>query len=352
MTTKRHLGIATAALAAVALVAAGCGGGGKRSGVAGAEKTKTRSSSIVGAGSTLVAPLVSEWSTDYARKHNVTVTYGAIGSGGGIAQTTGGNVDFGASDAPLSPNQLHSGGGIVQVPWALAATLVAVNLPGVHGHPKLTGPVVAGIYLGRITTWNDPAIRKLNPGLRLPSTKIAVVYRSDPSGDTYAFTGYLAHVSSVWRAKVGTDTSVSWPTGTGAKGNAGMVAAVQQTPGAIAYIAIANVIGAHLNYALVRNSAGKYPIPSPASIAAAARTATFRPDHSASIVDPPASEADAYPISTFTYVLVPKRSAKLAVLKPFLRYAVGAGQKFALRLSFAPLPASVTRSALEIISGL
>jgi phosphate transport system substrate-binding protein len=341
MGTKRHLGIGAVALGAAALAASGCGGG----------KT-SQSHAIVGAGSTLVAPLVSQWSSEYAKRQSVTVTYGAIGSGGGIAQTIGGNVDFGASDAPLSPDQLHSGEGIVQIPWALAATLVAVNLPGVRGHPKLTGPVLASIYLGKVKRWNDAAIRKLNPGLHLPSTKIAVVYRSDSSGDTYAFSDYLAHVSPTWRSKVGTDTSVSWPTGSGARGNAGMVAAVQQTPGAIAYIAIANVLGSHLDYALLRNAAGTYPVPSPPTIAAAARIARFKPDHSASIVDPPASDANAYPISTFTYVLVPKGSAKLATLKPFLRYAVGPGQKFALPLSFAPLPSDVMRSDLEVISGL
>jgi len=355
MRRKRHLTLAAAALAAIALAAAGCGGAkssGSTGSVAGVHTTQTQSRVLVGAGSTLVAPLLSQWSSDYAKAQDVTVTYGAIGSGGGIAQTTSGNVDFGASDAPLSPDQLASGGGIVQLPWALAATLVAVNLPGVHGHPKLTGPVLADIYLGKITAWNDPAIAKLNPGLRLPSTKIAVVYRSDSSGDTYAFTDYLAHVSPTWKAKVGTDTSVAWPSGTGAKGNAGMVAAVQQTPGALAYVAIANVKGAHLNYALVQNAAGKYPDPSPATIAAAASSVHFRAAHSASIVDPARSQANAYPISTFTYVLVPKRSPKLAALKPFLRYAVGKGQTFARPLSFAPLPARVRSSDLRVIAGL
>ena len=357
MRTRRHIGLGAAALATLALLAAGCGGGSNNSSgttgaVAGAQTTKTQSRVLVGAGSTLVAPLVAQWSSDYAKTHGITVTYGAIGSGGGIAQVTGGNVDFGASDAPLSPEQLHSGKGIVQIPWALAATLVAVNLPGMNDHPRLTGPVLADIYLGKITTWNDPAIQKLNPGMALPNTKIAVVYRSDSSGDTYAFTNYLSKVSPAWHSKVGLGTSVSWPTGTGAKGNAGMAGALQQTPGAIAYIAIANVKGAHLNYALVQNAAGKYPDPSPATIAAAASGVRLGPDHSASIVNPPASKPTAYPVSTFTYVLVPKGSPKVAVLKPFLRYAVGPGQTFGSQLSFAPLPANVKSVALQIIGGL
>lgn len=345
--SKRH-GYGLAVIAACA-VAAGCGGGSSSSattgGVAGAQKSQT-SGVLVGAGSSLVAPLVAQWTGDYAKKHNVTLTYGAIGSGGGVSNISSNTVDFGASDAPLQGDQKSAN--LVQLPWALAATVVAVNLPGVKGHPKLTGPVLADIYTGKVKTWNDPEIAKLNAGMTLPSTKIAVFYRSDSSGDTFAFTNYLSQVSPQWKSKVGAGTEVSWPTGTGAKGNAGVAGSLGQTPGAIAYIAIGQVQEAHLNYALLRNPSGQYPDPSPATIAQAASHAKFAADHSASILN----EKTGYPISTFTYVIVRKDSQKLATLRNFLRYAVGTGQSFATDLSFAPLPASVRTIDLKVIGGL
>jgi phosphate transport system substrate-binding protein len=338
----RHISGTACAVACVAL-AAGCGGGGS---------SPQGSGVLVGAGSTLVAPLVARWSGAYAKQHDLTVTYGGIGSGGGIAQATARTVDFGASDAPLQPDQKSAAPGLVQIPWALAATVVAVNVPGVAGRLRLTGPVLADIYAGRITTWNDPRIAALNGGVTLPKLRIAVVYRSDASGDTYVFTSYLSRVSATWRSKVGAGTEVSWPTGSGGKGNAGVTAALTQTRGSIAYIAIGQATASHLGYALVRNAAGRYPEPSPSTIAAAARTAAFAPDHSATIVDPPASARNAYPLSTFTYALVPKGSSKASTLKPFLRYAVGAGQSFAEQLSFAPLPANVRAADLRVIAGL
>jgi phosphate transport system substrate-binding protein len=352
MTTTRTI-IMAALAAALALAATACGGGGgQTSGVAGAQKTKTQSGVIVGAGSTLVAPLVAQWTGDYAKKKNVTITYGGIGSGGGIAQVTADAVDFGASDAPLSADQRSSAKGVVQIPWALAATLVAVNVPGVNGHLRLTGPVLADIFLGKIASWNDPAIARLNPGVSLPQLRIAPIYRSDSSGDTAVFTSYLSSVSPQWRSKVGSSTEVSWPAGSGAKGNAGVLGSLQQTKGGIAYAAIAQVKGANAQYALLRNAAGAYPDPSPATIAAAAATARFDAQHTASIVNPPASARTAYPMSTFTYVLVPKASPKTATLKQFLRYAVGSGQSFAKELSFAPLPAGVRKADLQVIAGL
>lgn len=340
MTKKRH--IAPAGAVALALVAAGCGGGSKTSGVAGVQTTKS-SNVLVGAGSTLVAPLVARWSGGYAKRHGVTITYGPIGSGGGIAQATAKTVDFGASDAPLQPDQRSAAPDLVQIPWALAATVIAVDLPGVGGHPRLTGPVLADIYSGKVTRWDDPEIARLNGGLALPHLRIAPLYRSDSSGDTYAFTNYLAAVSPSWRAKVGAGTDVSWPAGSGAKGNAGMAAALTQTKGAIAYIAIGQATASRLNFALLRNASGRYPVPSPATIAAAAQSTS-----GTNLVD----SRNGYPISTFTYVLVPRSSSKLAALKQFLRYAVGPGQSFATKLSFAPLPRSVQAKDLRLISGL
>ncbi|MGH2935608.1 MAG: phosphate ABC transporter substrate-binding protein PstS [Gaiellaceae bacterium] len=329
----------TAALAAVALVAAGCGG--------------SSSSAIQGAGSTLVAPLLAQWSSTYEQKSGVSLTYTGIGSGGGILQITERTVDFGASDAPLTPSQASACHGCVQIPWALAATLVSYNLKGVSGHLKLTGPVLANIFLGKITNWDDPAIAKLNPGATLPSEKIATVHRSDGSGDTYAFTDYLAHVSPAWKQKVGVNASVSWPNGTGGKGNSGVAALIGSTPGAIGYVAIGQVMSAHMTYALVENSAGRFPVASQATIAAAASTAHFASDNSASIVDPPASAANAYPISTFTYVIVPKSSSKIASLKKFLRWAVSpSAQAQGRPFAFAPLPSAVRSRDLQAIGSL
>jgi phosphate transport system substrate-binding protein len=334
---------------AAALVAAGCGGAGSTSGTGPPAET---TSVLVGAGSTLVAPLVGAWQSDYGKSHGVTITYGAIGSGGGIAQITARTVDFAGSDASLTPDQKAACKGCVMIPWALAATTVAYDLPGLSGRLKLTGPLLAEIYLGAITAWDDPRIARLNPGLSLPATKIAVVYRSDPSGDTFAFTDYLSRVSPAWKSRVGgASTAVSWPTGTGAKGNAGVAGLISQTPGALGYVAIAQTMASHLSYAVIRNRAGNYPAPGPTTIAAAAAVASFGPDNSTSLADPPASAPNAYPISTFTYAIVPKDSTKLAALKTFLAYAVTRGQRFATALSFAPLPPGVVAKDRSIVRG-
>jgi phosphate transport system substrate-binding protein len=334
---------ALSVLAAVALVA-GCGGGG--SGGGGGQ-------TLVGAGSTLVAPLVAKWSGDYEQRANVTVTYGAIGSGGGIAQITGRTVDFGASDAPLTPDQASVCKGCVQVPWALAATLVAYHVNGAPPKLKLSAPVLADIFLGKVTRWNDPAIARLNPGATLPATTVTPVYRSDGSGDTYAFTDFLAKVSPDWKARHGVSTQISFPAGIGGKGNEGVAAAVGRTDGAIGYLGISYVFSNHLDYALVENAAGKFPPPGVPSILAAAKTvSSLGPANTVSITNPPASAPGAYPISTFTYALVPKGSARAGLLERFLTYAVGAGQKFAPSLQFAPLPPAVVRADRAAISAL
>jgi phosphate transport system substrate-binding protein len=347
-TTHARIGAAAAGL--LLAVAAGCGGSGKNSGVAGAQKT--HSTTLVGAGSSLVAPLVGEWQSPYSTAHGVTVAYSAIGSGGGIEQISAGTVDFGASDAPLTPDQAKACDGCVQIPWALAATTVSYNLPGLSKPLRLTGPVIADMYLGTIKSWNDPRIAHLNPGVRLPSTPVHPIYRSDASGDTYAFTSYLSHVSPAWKSKVGAGISVSWPTGSGAAKNSGVTAAVQTTEGAVGYVAIGNAAGSKLTYADVQNQAGTFVKPSTRTIAAAAQTAKFKTDNSTSIVDPPASAKTAYPISTFTYVIVPRNSSKLSTLKPFLDYAVTSGQKYATPLEFAPLPQNVVAKDKTIIQGL
>lgn len=349
------------ALAATGAIAvAGCGGSGGSSTAAGSKTAGTSSggggpaNQLVGAGSTLVAPLVGQWQGDFNKKSGITVTYGAIGSGGGISAITARTVDFGASDAPLTSDQQAQAdkrGKVVQVPWALAATVVAYNVKGVKNQIHLTGPVLADIYLGKVTKWNDPAIAKLNPGTKLPSTKITPIYRSDGSGDTYALTDYLSKVSPQWKSKVGNATQVKFPTGIGGKGNSGVGGALQSTDGSIAYIAISYVFANKFDYADIRNAAGKYPAPSVASIAAAADTVGSVPaDNAISITNPPASAASAYPISTFTYALVPAKSSKAKALTKFLSYAITDGQSFDEKLYFAHLPAKVLAADRQTIS--
>jgi phosphate transport system substrate-binding protein len=332
MVNTRKLGALGCAVT-LALVVAACGSSSPGS---------TDSGTLVGAGSTLVAPLVSVWEPEYLKEHEVSVAYSAIGSGGGIAQITARTVDFGASDAPLTEDQFKEAKEVVQIPWALAATDVAYNVPGVPNKLKLTGPVIAEIFMGKITTWNDPKITALNPGVSLPSMKITPVYRTDGSGDTFAFTNYLSQVSPAFKAAIGNSTQVNWPTGIGGKGNSGVGGALQSTPGSIGYIAIAYVLAEEFDFALVKNAAGNYPVPGIPSIAAAAAALKEVPaNNEVSIVNPPASAPGAYPIATFTYALVPLSSPKAGTLKPFLKWAITEGQKAGPKLDFAPLPEQI-----------
>jgi phosphate transport system substrate-binding protein len=297
---------------------------------------------LVGAGSTFVYPLVSQWVADYSKRAGVTVTYGAIGSGGGIAAITDGTVDFGASDAPLTPDQLAKCTGCIELPWALGGTSIAYNLKGAPKHLRLTGPVIAGIFLGTITAWNDPAIARLNPGATLPSTRVAPVFRSDGSGTSYNFTDYLSHVSPAWKAKVGVSTQPAFPAGQGARGSAGVAGVVSKSDGAVTYVDVAYATTSGFAYAAMQNSAKKFTLPDvPACEAAAASASTPKQNQGVSIVDPPATAASAYPICTFTYVIVRKTSPKAQALKDFLTYAVTSGQQFGPKLLFAPLPPAV-----------
>ena len=331
----------------LALPLAGCGGSGDGSSSNGSGESKV----LVGAGSTLVAPLVSQWSNDYAKKTGVTITYGSIGSGGGIAQITARTVDFGASDAPLTSDQASACKDCVQVPWALGATLASYNLKGAPAKLKLSGPLLADIFLGKITHWNDPAIAKLNSGAVLPATAITPVYRSDGSGDTYAFTDFLAKISPEWKSKEGVSTQVNFPKGIGGKGNDGVAAVVGRQNGAIGYLGISYVFGNELKYALIQNEAGNYPVPGPDTITAAADSVkTIPPDNAISITNPPASAPDAYPISTFTYVIFPTTSSKKQTLRDFVTYAIGPGQAFGAKLQFAPLPAKVVSAGKQTLA--
>jgi phosphate transport system substrate-binding protein len=336
----REIGVLASA-AALALGVAACGSSKKEGSTS--SGTTGGSTTLVGAGSTLVAPLVTqEWIPKYAEKTKVAVTYGPIGSGGGIEQITARTVDFGASDAPLTEDEFKAAKGVVQIPWALAATTIAYNVEGVPNQLKLTGPVIAEIYEGKITTWNDSKIAALNPGVKLPSQKITPIYRSDASGDTFAFTNYLSHISPEWAQKIGRSTSVSFPAGIGGKGNSGVGADITNTQGSIGYIAIAYVLENKFNYALVENAAGKFPVPDITSIEAAAKTLKSVPSNNeVSIVDPPASAPEAYPISTFTYAIVPEKTSKAGLLKPFLKWAITTGQEFGPKLDFAALPPQI-----------
>jgi phosphate transport system substrate-binding protein len=338
---SKQSSFAAAALVAV-IMALGVAACGSSSDTTGSSTSSGEVSTINGAGSTLVLPLVSKWESDYNTRYSVAITYGGIGSGGGIDQITAGTVDFGASDAPLTPDQHSAAPNVLQIPWALSATAIAYNISGVKSGLHLSPEVVADIYLGNITTWDDPAITKLNPGTSLPSTKITPVYRSDGSGDTYALTDLLSKVSPDWKSKVGTSTLVKFPTGVGAEHNDGVAAALGQTDGAITYLGAAYVSSNSLTQAALENEAGNFEEPTVDTIAAAAKEAGNIPaDNAISITDPPTSDKDAYPLSTFTYALVPSDSAKADALKKFLTYAIGPGQEFGPDLTFAALPPQV-----------
>jgi phosphate transport system substrate-binding protein len=300
---------------------------------------------LSGAGSTFVAPLVSQWQKDYESKTGARINYNPIGSGGGIAQITARTVDFGASDAPLTPDQLAACKGCVQIPWALSSTSVIYNLGSVPNNLKLTGSVIASIYLGKITQWNDAAIKKLNPKVSLPATKITPVWRSDGSGTTYNFTDYLSSVSGDFKAKVGNSTQVSWPTGVGGRGSSGLTGVVKNTEGAIGYVDVAYALTNHIKFASVQNRDGRFVTPGLRAIAAAASVKKVPASNEMHIVNPPKGNPLAYPICTYSYVIVPMRSSKAAALRQFVFYALTSGQKLGPKLLFQPIPKVVLVAA-------
>jgi phosphate transport system substrate-binding protein len=301
--------------------------------------------SLTGAGSTLVAPLMAQWTSDFQHRTGVSVTYGAVGSGTGIADISSRSVQFGASDAPLTPAQAGTCNGCVQIPWGLTATAIAIHVNGLRSI-HLTGPVIAKIYLGQIKSWNSPQIKKLNKHTNLPALAITPVFRSDGSGDTYAFTNFLSKESSTWASRVSFATSVNFGTGVGGKGNSGVTALVTSTNGAIGYIAASYLIGHSLGVAALQNAAGNYEFPNFANIEAAGQTVTRVPNNNElHIVDPPSSASKAYPLSTFTYAIVPKVSSSASLLTQFIKYALTTGQSFGPALDFAPLPKVVVKAA-------
>jgi phosphate transport system substrate-binding protein len=305
--------------------------------------------SLTGAGSSLVAPLEAYWAQEFQHLYSDTVTYAAVGSGAGIAQISARTVDFGASDAPLTSTQAAACNGCVQIPWALTATGIAFQLEGIR-KLDLTGPIVANIFLGKITNWNDPAIAKINRGISLPNLKITPVFRSDGSGDTYAFTDYLSRVSPTWKSQVGNATSVNFPTGVGGKGNSGVTAVVSSTNGAIAYISASYIIAHQLGAAALQNAAGNFEYPNLKNIENAARSVKHVPaNNEMHIVNPPKKYKIAYPLSTFTYAIVPTAAPQKQLLASWIYYAMTAGQKFGAALDFAPIPKVVLNAGVKTV---
>ena len=306
-----------------------------------AKTAKASADELVGAGATFPAPLISQWQKDYEAKTGVKITYSPIGSGGGIAAITNRTVDFGASDAPLSPDQFAACKGCVQIPWALSATSIAYNLPNVPNNLKMTGPVLADIFLGTIKKWNDPRIQSLNSKVNLPDAEITPVYRSDGSGTSYNFTDYLSTVSAAWKSKVGVSTSPAFPTGVGARGSSGVAGVVSRTEGAVTYVDVAYALVNKIKFMSMRNKAGKFASPGLRGISQAASLITKVPaGNEMHITDPPATRKTrlAYPICTFTYVLLPQKTDKAQMLRRFVFYALTTGQTFGPKLLFVPIP--------------
>jgi phosphate transport system substrate-binding protein len=333
---------------------AGCGDGSKKELPAGAAQVASTGSAtgLTGAGATFPNPLYTKWFSEYAAKTGVKINYQSIGSGGGIRQLSEQTVDFGASDAPMSDDEMSKakGGPVLHIPTALGAVVITYNLPGISAPLKLTGELVAAIYQGQVKRWSDARIAALNDGVSLPATDILVIHRSDGSGTSFVFTDYLSKVNAAWAATPGRGKDIQWPVGLGAKGNEGVAGQVKQSPGAIGYIELAYANQNKLPAAQIRNAHGEFVAPSIASVTAAASAvaAALPPttDYRISVVN--ASGAGAYPISSFTWILLYQKQADVAkgkLLVDFLRWALTDGQAMEAALDYAPLPESM-RTAL------
>jgi phosphate transport system substrate-binding protein len=307
---------------------------------------------INGAGATFPYPIYSKWFAEYNKlRPDVRINYQSIGSGGGIRQITQETVFFGATDGPMTDEQLQAAPGrIFHFPTVLGAVVPIYNVQGVNTELKFSGPLLADIFLGKVTKWNDPAIAKLNAGVNLPATDITVVHRSDGSGTTYIWVDYLAKVSPEWKKRVGVNTSVRWPAGVGGKGNEGVAGLVRQSPDSIGYVELIYALQNKIAYGSVQNSAGKYVRASIESTtaAAAAAAAKMPADFRVSITNPPGDQA--YPIASFTWLLLyenPKDKRQGKVMVEFLKWALTDGQKFAKELGYAPLPESVVKLEMQ-----
>ncbi len=310
---------------------------------------------LTGAGATFPYPIYSKWFSEYAAAHpGVEINYQSIGSGGGIRQVTAGLVDFGATDGPATDEQLAgSKTKLIHIPTVMGADVPAFNVSGIN-NLKFSPDVLADIFLGKISNWNDPRIAKDNPGVSLPDLKIIVVHRSDGSGTTYIWTDYLSKVSKEWANGPGKGTSPSWPVGVGGKGNEGVAGLVRQLPGALGYIELIYALQNHISFGSVKNQAGNYITASIDGVTEAAASVKQLPaDYRVSITDAPG--ANAYPISSFTWLLVPLKSpdpAKGKVIKDLLSWIVNSGESEAASLSYAPLPKNVAEKVLKTVYSL
>jgi phosphate transport system substrate-binding protein len=306
-----------------------------------------------GAGATFPYPMYSKWFSEYHKLHpEIQINYQSIGSGGGIRQVINGTVDFGASDGPMTDDMLKEAKTkILHMPTVLGADVPAYNIPGVTAELKFTPEALAGIFLGKITKWNDKAITNANSGVNLPDRDIIVVHRSDGSGTTYIWTDYLSKISPEWQSQVGKGTSVKWPIGLGGKGNEGVAGSIRQLQGSIGYVELIYAVQNNINYGSVKNTAGNFVKASLESVTAAAASAPKMPaDFRVSITNAPGK--DAYPISSFTWLLIPAQSkdaAKGRILADFLNWMVTDGQKMTAGLSYAPLPESVVQKEKDAI---
>ena len=314
--------------------------------VAGALSASAFAADVSGAGSSFAFPIMSKWSADYAKTSGKKVNYQSIGSSGGIAQIKAGTVDFGASDAPLKPDELAKFG-LAQFPAVSGGVVPVMNVPGVQaGAMKLDGGLLADIFMGKVTMWNDPRIVALNGGVQLPAQKITVVHRSDGSGTTFNFVNYLSKVSPTWKSSVGEGTAVKWPTGIGGKGNEGVTAYVKQIKGSVGYVELSFAIQNKLTYARMKNAAGKYVIPSDDSFQAAANNADWANAKDFYLVMTNAPGEEAWPIAATVFITMykqPKDATSAKAAKEYFRWAYSNGDAQAASLNYVPLPDALVK---------
>jgi phosphate transport system substrate-binding protein len=356
MKTRTFRQLALTLPMAVAVVSSACGGGQQPAGEGTAAPAAIAGGAlqINGAGATFPYPIYSKWFDEYHKKNpTVEINYQSIGSGGGIRQITSETVFFGATDGPMTDEQLKAAPGpILHLPMVLGADVPVYNLAGLGSELKFTGSLLADIFLGKIKKWNDPAIAKVNPGVNLPATDITVVHRSDGSGTTYIWADFLSKVSSEWKSKVGVSTAINWPAGVGGKGTEGVSGLVSQTPGAIGYVELIYALQNKIAFGAVQNANGEFVKASPESVTAAAAgaSASMPADFRVSITN--GSGAGAYPIASYTWLLLyedPKNKAQSKAMVDFVKWALTDGQQFATQLGYAPLPADVVKQELAAL---
>ncbi|WP_425508358.1 phosphate ABC transporter substrate-binding protein PstS [Tahibacter amnicola] len=335
MPTQRSISVFTSLTTRIAIA-----------GIAALAAATAPAAEITGAGATFVYPILSKWSADYATKTGNKINYQSIGSGGGIAQIKAGTVDFGSSDKPLDPKELDAAG-LAQFPSVIGGVVPIINVAGVtSGKVQFTGPILADIFLGKITKWNDAQIAAVNAGVTLPDANITVVHRSDGSGTTFNWVNYLSKVSPEWKSKVGEGTAVQWPVGVGGKGNEGVAAYVKQIPGSIGYVELAYALQNKMTYGAVQNAAGKFVQPSRESFQAAAASADWKNAKDFHLIITNAPGDEAWPIAATNFILMyktPKDAARSKAALEFFRWAMENGRPQAEQLDFVPLPEDLVK---------